>query len=523
MCDASAVIDHCIDVFLSPLKPPTKASISIEAIQSSLYYFHVNTENDEEVKQSVEQQRHSEELNRPPIAVTRKPVPASPLSNHPLPPLPEANDHDGYLFSCPPGSSNQENRRNNCEQLRLDTSLEGGSKRKPVSFTAHNLYQPTGDYTPSPANKSLHPTREEHHLHEVSEQGHQGNVTAVSGASVAPNKVFGLVTIIRRDPASGSQWNIGTMSLLQSTFAGSNIKPIRVELTTPGYGRFAKGLGYETPRPGSAGSTAVSLKRAIQDMTFSPASATSPITPGMPFTRVVDFRRMAMSDLKRTAFKRTNSTDSIGMSNGKSAVEKNVLAFDSPWNGTCCFVNAIDGKSLKIRHSISSNSSTMDGITASLGELRFNLGWSVLSNVKDARIKKKETEPDKLPIPKLIESKKENFRKSFQNFRNKSRESFQRLKQDRDEEYLRDISNIETPTTNNLVNQQVWTSSVVTAENDTDEEHRISLKLGRERAGGGFRGHSAKLGKLIIEDEGLKMCDLVVAAAMGVWWQHYDS
>ena len=43
-------------------------------------------------------------------------------------------------------------------------------------------------------------------------------------------------------------------------------------------------------------------------------------------------------------------------------------------------------------------------------------------------------------------------------------------------------------------------------------EDRIDLTLGRERAGGGFGGKHAKLGKLIVEEEGLKMLDLVVAA-----------
>jgi hypothetical protein len=51
----------------------------------------------------------------------------------------------------------------------------------------------------------------------------------------------------------------------------------------------------------------------------------------------------------------------------------------------------------------------------------------------------------------------------------------------------------------------------------------MDLSLARERAGGGMRGTSAKLGKLIIEDEGLKMLDLVVAACMGVWWGFYDQ
>ncbi|AEO67426.1 uncharacterized protein THITE_2116314 [Thermothielavioides terrestris NRRL 8126] len=46
----------------------------------------------------------------------------------------------------------------------------------------------------------------------------------------------------------------------------------------------------------------------------------------------------------------------------------------------------------------------------------------------------------------------------------------------------------------------------------------MDLSLGREHAGGGSRGRRVKLGKLIIHDEGLKMLDLVVAANVGVWW-----
>lgn len=58
--------------------------------------------------------------------------------------------------------------------------------------------------------------------------------------------------------------------------------------------------------------------------------------------------------------------------------------------------------------------------------------------------------------------------------------------------------------------------------NDNDDaEDRLDLSLAREHAGGGLRGKSAKLGKLIVEDEGIKMLDLVVAASMGVWWRCY--
>ncbi|KAJ4417908.1 hypothetical protein N0V85_001649 [Neurospora sp. IMI 360204] len=56
-----------------------------------------------------------------------------------------------------------------------------------------------------------------------------------------------------------------------------------------------------------------------------------------------------------------------------------------------------------------------------------------------------------------------------------------------------------------------------------DEDIMDSLALGREDAGGGSRGKRAKLGKLIIHDEGLKMLDLVVAANMGVWWNTWEK
>lgn len=51
----------------------------------------------------------------------------------------------------------------------------------------------------------------------------------------------------------------------------------------------------------------------------------------------------------------------------------------------------------------------------------------------------------------------------------------------------------------------------------------MDLSLGHERAGGGFSGNHSKLGKLIIENEGLKMMDLLVAANMSVWWKNYEK
>ena len=53
-----------IDIFLSPLKPPTKASVSAEAINASLYYLHVATPEDDALLQEVELEREEQAQRR---------------------------------------------------------------------------------------------------------------------------------------------------------------------------------------------------------------------------------------------------------------------------------------------------------------------------------------------------------------------------------------------------------------------------------------------------------------------------
>ncbi|KAI9866904.1 MAG: hypothetical protein M1823_009145, partial [Watsoniomyces obsoletus] len=133
-------------------------------------------------------------------------------------------------------------------------------------------------------------------------------------------------------------------------------------------------------------------------------------------------------------------------------------------------------------------------------ELRFNLPWSVLRS-RDAN-RQSLLEADKLPISQLLaksKSPKEQWRRSVQSFKPQGWPG---------RPHSVTISEGQPP-------------SLPAGGKDGENGGRISLKLGREKAGGGFKGHSAKLGKLILEDEGLKMCDLTVAACMGVWWQHY--
>jgi hypothetical protein len=63
----------------------------------------------------------------------------------------------------------------------------------------------------------------------------------------------------------------------------------------------------------------------------------------------------------------------------------------------------------------------------------------------------------------------------------------------------------------------------LSSRSENEEDEHLDLSIGREKAGGGNRGKRAKLGKLIIHDEGFKMLDLVVGANMAVWWSVWDG
>ena len=507
----------------------------MEAIQSSLYYLHVETEEDEVVRRSFEQERITEESDTHTTPVARKPLPST--VHHPLPPLP-----NGTLSNYSQDWNDQQQHHDgqaawsgdNAIHPYLDVTTDMNTHRTPKHSSAIDtgLYREAGDYALSPSihKKSGYPSsngaRQSGWRADESTQ-HQSPTDAQKRNQDPTTKV---ITLIRRDPATNSQWNIGTITFIEPTFAGSNVRPVGVELTTPGYCRFNKGAGYDTSRPVSAGTDANAVMKAMRCAAPLPAFLPVPDNPNT-FNRTVDFRRIKLSELRHTVYQRTNSWEKQngGKTNPKAALEKSALTFDSPWLGQCTFVNGIDGNSLKLKHIIKTNSSSGDGLTANLAELRFNLGWSIFSNVKEHQ-RKKESEPDKLPIPKLLDSRKENFRKSLQQFREKSRDNFRHNKsRDDEDDVLKDLSNIHTPTTNHFATPRNHEQPLVSPSahppfsKDVDDEHRISLKLGREKAGGGFRGNSAKLGKLIVDDEGLKMCDLVVGAAMGIWWQHYEG
>lgn len=176
--------------------------------------------------------------------------------------------------------------------------------------------------------------------------------------------------------------------------------------------------------------------------------------------------------------RRHSHQDTIRFTNDGAVEEHSSLKsffFHDPWHAECEFIAGIAGRSLRCRRASKHTS------LANVSELRFNLPSS---------------QALRSPLPTLLGSSKESRRSSF----------FGRLQ--------RASSSASQRTT------QVKDTGSVRGD---DSESRLDLSLGQEHAGGGFGGKQAKLGKLIIEPEGVPMLDLLVAANMAMWWKIYEK
>ena len=169
--------------------------------------------------------------------------------------------------------------------------------------------------------------------------------------------------------------------------------------------------------------------------------------------------------MRKTMRGERHSVDMGSVGSPTADMRSKGYTFTSPWDGNCEFVTGVTGKSLKCRHRIPASGTTVD-----VSELRFNLPTSSRRT--------------------LGEKRSSYFMQHRHKFSHSEDSSF-------------DDGGI--------------TPSIMVSE-----DGRIDLSLGQERAGGGFGGKQAKLGKLIIEPEGVKMLDLLVAANVGLWWRAWE-
>ena len=201
-------------------------------------------------------------------------------------------------------------------------------------------------------------------------------------------------------------------------------------------------------------------------------SSTASIREGL--RNSFDLRRSTM--LGSTGYEKGMTNHETALLQKQGATKGYMLR--SPWLGTCEFSTGVAGRSLKCRHIRPSNIAIE---SFPVSELRFNLPSS-------------KTFGSPAPKSPLLNATQGAKRLSYFSH-NRQRSSFESMHFDAGH----------------------------TVDSSEEFDERLDLSLGQEHAGGGFGGRQAKLGKLIIEQEGLQMLDLVVAANMALWWRVYDK
>lgn len=215
------------------------------------------------------------------------------------------------------------------------------------------------------------------------------------------------VVIIRRDPTSGSQWNVGSLSRGKSG-ASTESDSVRVEITTPGYQKFAKKResrastlqGYGQHGLGSMNNGSpkhLSTTTETRNLTLEAMAPPSTNFEPMPFARDIVLNRPTKSQRPKSSHHhhhhhRSNSSDTFptSSSNMTEPISPNPprqLTFTSPWQGTCTFATGMNGRSLKCRHKLPTRTSDQNDSSVLIADLRFNLPWSALKsrdgNVRD--------------------------------------------------------------------------------------------------------------------------------------------
>ncbi|KAL8935911.1 MAG: hypothetical protein Q9211_004454 [Gyalolechia sp. 1 TL-2023] len=501
------------DVFLTTGKPLQKV-VTAQDVQSSLYFIHMdNYEDDERIRRSgdgrpvesetapqvfvdaakeaaskpprsdshllVETQPAIAPITRMPLApshgaaqIARKPVSnkIEPKADAPRIRGPRAmqarlhsDDSPALGFSC--GKENFMPRRWSEQSPVLQPS--SSPEREPQRNTP-NLMHNTQHHPPQNVLSYEHPPLNQEVVLS-SRSRHQRHSTNCESAGLS-------LTLIRR--YNGNQWNVGKITSicdpgsLWENQSAARQNDLSILIGSPGYARFC------TPNaPGTAPAADRVFERHLTILRRpSQGAGLSENGPNRMDNRKprmsIDFRRLSTPRLDTTSEKATYSKTSP---ENKSPSIKG-YGFYSPWNGLCEFTSGISSHVLKCKHTAPTEGS--QAVTVS--EIRFNLPTSTGTSSATPRDVQSST--------RLKNVKHSSYFSS---------------------EHGREPHHAKEP--------------VSGPNGDSDENDHLGLSLGQEHAGGGFGGKKAKLGKLIIEPEGLKMLDLLVAANMGLWWKAYEK
>ncbi|KAI1426279.1 hypothetical protein F5Y12DRAFT_742641 [Xylaria sp. FL1777] len=528
------------DIILSTLKPQVK-NVTAGDVASSLYYAHFQAENEPLI--ALNQSRHPSPPRSsgesPSLRIHRKPLPNTP--GHPAPGI------SPVAPAAPPGKENL-GYESPTRKPVLRTVLDGqsqlhpppagygmsrGSRSSPTDIVRQNApplpnvprppYPHLEDHSPAlparPGNRHLAPdlTDAPHINH-----GSAASTHALSPTGHRPFTPFSL-TLIRRDPSSGQQWNVGkiafqleNLELIDDEKRPQTYPTIQIHLESSGYAKFrGMPVGGEVGLRGSLdlrpGSSSSSTRQLFNFPTGVPASGAFErqvrMTYSPSFTASLRQRFRSQSSAEENPYspptkhpghRRGDSQPSMGSFGGDydgsdapvitqpaPGLKPRGYVFYSPWDGRCEFVTGKAGRTLRCRHVLPSYSGgvynpLVDGSDPEHGDERSDS----VRPISELRFN--------LPSNELLADKK-------------STEGGMRARDHLQSQFNRMVAKAQG------------------LDDSDDGEFHFDMSLGREKAGGGNRGKRAKMGKLIIFDEGLKMLDLAVAANVGIWWTTYNT
>jgi NADH dehydrogenase (ubiquinone) Fe-S protein 8 len=373
------------------------------------------------------------------------------------------------------------------------------------------------------------------------------------------------LTIIRRDPTSGTQTNVGKVSSFQTNVptpasADPSLDPdnmgallahtqkIGIRLETSGYAKYRdlpSRADVDAYRPTSGHSFAQQMTKGTMGGLVGAETAPTvnpawqPIEEGFSRQVVMSYGASWKSNLKkafqrkdrlggpahtgvtspedqagpRSSHTRQGSASTIGSidsADGKHSpnlithpgpgLKPRGYVFLSPWNGRCEFWTSTNGRSLKCRHILDPASARLDPreVAQSIRDAQ-TMGRSRGDELSSALVGAKPVSELRFNLPQggLHRAPGTGGPKGGRWDAKHLPGPFSKLLRHRSRSSDEDSDD---------------------GDDDYDNSTALDLSLGKEHAGGGNRGRRAKLGKLIVHDEGLKMLDLVVAANIGVWW-----
>lgn len=560
------------DLVLTPLKPQPK-NVTAEDVSSSLYYLHLNTEADGELlatsQSSIPEEVEPDEVPRKPLP--RKPLPHSARSSLDINQRSQANHlEDAVQADNTIKSKPLLPERKPILPIRPSLQLNEGVQRKPLG--------PRPLVSQSVGRKPL--LGDGRILNSNFQQGTPSAYEVESSSlEASPSDDFDKVddhhrtfsiTIIRRDPSSGAQWNVGTLVGEEQTESNparsrKSYFDISILLSTPGYGQFKTPLliqQYNRSRSSSGGNPpGHALLSDVNDRSENPHDRA---ISGSGFVRHLCME--GSSFWARTRQHKRSQSDAAGTRGIAGGANSNFggdaqnetfqghgaedpidfepkgYVFTSPWDGRCKFSTTSGGKSLRCRHTLPGPISANGGgelsspvqNSALVSELRFNLPSSTVFSshasssaakalvIESRRLSKQKLghirnklSPEKIispPLPPRMHPT------SYAAMYPSDGECPPLLPpRPQVDAYATESSDEGGETHATTASEQAasWLPG--------EDEPRLDLSIGREKAGGGNKGKHAKLGKLVIYDEGFKMLDLIVAANMGVWWSVWGS